>query len=404
MELSPLSYEGDQQQDDDQGKDKKRRFNPINPVTKKAVSGWLNPSETFSKSPPPEHRMPAGNVVAPENSNEQPRTVSREDAFHSDAWFGGEVRPPEYQSIAALATRETPVTQPMPPAVEAPAPSQPVEDDAFQRLLERAGLDDLANSLEHPQEAETPEPHNEAELSTKPKIEGSDNAPASPVEQQDTNRSEYILRSQARTRALISYAAGLIIGNRSNKDKVRHELTRALEQIPDEATKQNVEDPFNLQPEEHVERDAWHSIVVDKYGREDVNARLQYGKAFRQEQREVQQSALSDDTPTTSNDGTQPVSAAPSSAQDAAGTQATPGPMLAGPVSQPRLSLPTNIMPSISDGLTEPQLPTGPLVTKDPQHLLPAHSKAGVFVLLNPWVWLVAGLLILVFFAASLIG
>jgi len=157
------------------------------------------------------------------------------------------------------------------------------------------------------------------------------------------------------------------------------------------------EDPFHLQPEEHVERDAWHSIVVDKYGREDVSARQQYGKAFEQEQREVRKSALSDDTPT-SKDGRDTVNT-PSA------NSPTPTLLPTTPLSQQPMQSRSNpadqMLPA---GLTQPQLPIGPPVRGDSQHLLPAHVKTGVSVLLNPWVWLFVGLLILVFFGASLFG
>jgi hypothetical protein len=266
-------------------------------------------------------------------------------------------------------------------------------------------------------------------------------------QQRDVDQSEYILRSQARTRALVAFAAGLIIGNHFGKKRVRRELTKTLEEVEEKMAENEAqhhytqvqaerrtyndtywqrrvsrpnqppapervsvptaasgeqepvaaEDPFNLQPEEHVERDAWHSIVVDKYGHEDVAARQQYGKAFEQEQREVQKSALSDDTPTSHN------------ANDASGVSATSAPMPTSSHQAPRQAQPpapfsVPSVPSLPDGLTEPQLPSGVPTRKDPQHLLPAHAKVGASLLLNPWVWLFIGLLFLVFFGASLFG
>jgi hypothetical protein len=374
MEVSHLSYEGDQQ-DDNQDKDIKRRFSPINPVTKKVINGWRSPAEAFSKPvPAPERRMPVS-IVAPEGGNEHSRTISHEAAFHSDAWLGGEVKPPEYQSVITPTTHE---------AAETPAPA--TEDDAFQQLLRQAGYDDLDRGDR--------QSHADA------RIEGGTTAPAQ-VEQQDKRQTEYVPHSVAKKRALIAYAAGVLTGSRvgDDKNKVRGIVTKTLEQIPEQP-----EDPFNREPETHIERDAWHSIVVDKYGREDVNARVQYGKAFQQERREVLPSALSDDTPTTSNDDVQAPPTVFHNAQDV--TQAVPvlTSMLSAPAPQPQLPAPYNTTQSLPAGLTQPQLSTGPLTQGNPQHLLPAHAKAGISLLLSPWVWLVAGLLLLVFFAASLIG
>src|SRR5581483_11375249 len=134
MELSHPSYEGDRQQDDE----KRRRFNSISPVTKKAVSGWFGstPVESSSKaSTDPEYRMPVS-IVAPEVSDQQSRTISHEAALHSNVWLGAQVRLPE---STGPISQESAMNQ-----NEAAKP----ERGQFQRLLERAGLDELARPLE----------------------------------------------------------------------------------------------------------------------------------------------------------------------------------------------------------------------------------------------------------------
>jgi hypothetical protein len=78
--------------------------------------------------------------------------------------------------------------------------------------------------------------------------------------------------------------------------------------------------------------------------------------------------------------------------------------MLSGPMPEPQLPMPaTTNTPFLPTGSTEQQLPAGTPIREDPQHLLPAHVKAGASLLVNPWVWLIVGLLILVFFFASLV-
>jgi hypothetical protein len=427
MELSHPLYEGDRRQDD-QDKDKRRRFNPINPVTKKAVSGWLNPTETFSRTPPdPEHRMPVS-VVAPENDNGQERTIPQE-ALRSDVWLGGEVRAPEYQGPAIQETvgdvdgenndmevrtgRDAAYqTQQVIPSDPQPVDT-PTEEDAFQQLLQQAGLDDLSRSLNQ-QKMEPPAPvtqsQPQANLSEGQASPGYITSPAlSPSEvvrprQTTVSRFERVVRSQARTRALIAFAAGLLIGSHYGRQKVRPELMKTLEEVrelmaaapPPEQSRAAPNDLLNVAPEEHIEQDAWHNIVVDEHGHEDIAARQQYGKEFTQEQQEVRQSSASDVVSTSTN-------AATTSAQLTALSYPT-GPLLNGLPQEPQLPSPGANMPTLPSGLTRPQLPTGTPVREDPQHLLAAHTKANLSFIVNPWVWLVAGLLLLVFFAASLIG
>jgi hypothetical protein len=393
---------------------------------------------------------------------------------------------------------------PQAPEIIQPVPAVHHESDAapppseFDELLQRAGLDELAWALEEaPQQSESgtviqPETreYSPAEANTGSdtieSYDASDSPPPGdsegmgsrlggggddggreipfgkailPPHEHDTSvdLGEYIPRAVARKRALVAFAAGLMIGHHFGKRRLRREVAKTLqeaertadavaaehaataqqaerkaynettwkhrlgqertadgairptEQVPfpvvgqertptpvsveTDAKAGEVEpDPFNVQPEEHIERDAWHSIVVDKYGREDITAREQYGKAFRQEQREVQQSALSDD---------QPVDAG------VVGTAVghIPGPTAADVhTPYPVAPMPANAYPSLPAGLTSPQLPSGEPTREDSQHLLPAHAKSGTSFLLNPWVWLFAGLLILVFFGASLFG
>lgn len=414
MELSHLSsHEGD-----DQDKEKRRRFNPINPVTKKAVGSWFSPASVESSPKPsatdPEDRMPVS-IVTPEGSEQQSRTISHESAMHSGVWLGGQVRPPET------------VTVPL-PRESAENTSKETERDEFHRLVERAGLDDLARPLEAEKKT----------LNSQEPI-----AHAGAKEMNNENRTD----RSPRTRALIARAAGMMTAMHLGQEKARPELMKTLHKIdeqmdvdaahtgsglfqspferrpvavsaerlhtPDQGEEDEV-DPFNLTPEEHVEHDAWHSIVVDKYGREDVSARLQYGHAFQQEQREVRQSALSDTTPVAqSSDNTQPVTPTPQASiptyphpQYPTGlSQPTSGvPAISGPMPEPRLPMPAPQEPALPSGISQPQLTAGTPVREDPQHLLPARAKAGASLLVNPWVWLAAGLLILVFFAASLIG
>ncbi|HEV2402988.1 MAG TPA: hypothetical protein VGS08_02185 [Candidatus Saccharimonadales bacterium] len=128
----------------------------------------------------------------------------------------------------------------------------------------------------------------------------------------------------------------------------------------------------------HIERDAWHSIVVDQHSHEDMTARARYGKEFQQEQREIHHPAAS----SPASGGGSVIPTAP--------TQ-TPQPPMQIPVDLP-------------DGITQPELMSGPPTRRDPQHLLKATTKHTTLLLMNPWLWLIIGILLLVFFGASLIG
>jgi len=284
-EFFPLIVDGDQEHEKKE-KDKKQRFSSINIATKKAVSSWLSPSEALSKSSL-EHRMPVS-VVAPELSKEQPYTPAA-PTHYSEAWLGSAVRPPEYQVAAPALSHEAAkddeedddnkeegeeqstgdLRQPQSEVhdrQESPAPvyaaeaiepaknpaevQGPAEDDAFQRLLKRAGLDELSRSLEVAPEPsvssgeevssnipempaasnvgtggnggeEQPPSHDSAAEAGDPAEGRPTGAPVaagavrmpSAEQPRDVDHSEYILRTQARTRALVAFAAGLIIGN-----------------------------------------------------------------------------------------------------------------------------------------------------------------------------------------------
>lgn len=249
---------------------------------------------------------------------------------------------------------------------------------------------------------------------------------AQSADQGEEGSREFMNRNKARRSSLIAFAAGLLIGNHFGKDRVRRELEetnaklekletsdrqlsqadqqRAREEYnrqywrlsnanrqpkPGEITdeEQDTEgNPFEHKPETHVERDAWHSIVVDKYNREDIGARQMYGKEFLREQREVMQQQPSDQQYVGSSIGVN---------GSAADDTQQPQSMLQSQIRQDGFSLP--------DGITEPELPSGQPARVDPQHLLKTASKQSVSLAINPWVWLILGLLILVFFVASLL-
>ena len=309
------------------------------------------------------------------------------------------------------------------------------EEAAFQQLLKRAGFDELYNSLDQqsavtgdpnadsrqePPAPAVPQPVVEVPLLT-PQTEtpyvplrhveelpstGGGNGyaiPPKPAQGQGltAEQNEYALRTQARTRALIAFAAGLIIGNHFGKKKVRHELTKTLQEIEEETQVKNTQYLYaqQMRSESQLQQRAQEQVVATQPQGTAVpfpvqassasSGEVPVGQAFRQEQREVQQSALSDTTLGIQ----QPIE--PSSGSTS--------PTLSGPVPPPRMSIPASHEALLPAGLSQPQLPPGVSVRKDSQHLLPAHVKAGASLVLNPWVWLVIGLLILLFFAASFV-
>ncbi len=281
--------------------------------------------------------------------------VPHEAAMRLGAWLGEEVRPPEQQS-------------------------KEQGDAAFQQLIKEAGIEEFTDSLKDQDETES--------------------------------------RNQARARRLVSYMAGLVIGSNLGLEKVRPEIARVVREIKE---RQAAENPFELKSGSHEVQDAWHKVVVDQYGREDLSAREQYGAAFQQEQKEIQQSALSDDTPRSrpiADDNAQPqpqqptpsfpvppqVPAIPEPYQVPAIGPTPPIQQIAAPIPRPPLPVPYPSEPTLPAGLTQPMLQPGQPLREDPQRLLPAHFKSGVDLILNPWVWFVIGLLILVFFAVSVFG
>lgn len=329
--------------DSRQDDNRRRLFGRINPVTKEALSGLFGSSETPSKAPTERPESMPVSVIVPEGEK---------DTSPAGASLGGEARPPE----------------------ESTKTSEESKNAAFRQLLEEAGLEELSDSFKQKGETES--------------------------------------RNQARARRLISYGAGLLVGSHLGVERVKPESARVVREIKE---REAIENPFEAKDEEHVVQDAWKRIVVDKYGREVIDARQQYGKAFQQEQKEIIQSALSDDTPKDSGqdqmtvDDVQaqprPEPTAPTTVVHVRSTPIVPlAPMLSGPV--PTLTLPTATPqePALPAGITQPMLQTGKPTREDPQHLLPAHFKTGLSLALNPWVWFVVGLLLLVFFAVSLFG
>jgi hypothetical protein len=142
-------------------------------------------------------------------------------------------------------------------------------------------------------------------------------------------------------------------------------------------------DPFHPKTEQHIEQDAWHSIVVDKHNHEDLSARSLYGKEFLQEQREVHRQ--------------QPA------AQPYVGASLTNA---GAPAHPQQAAVPNGVVSytGLPDGVTNPELPSGTPTHADPQHLLAAAGKHSTAVLFSPWAWLLIGLLLLIFFGASFIG
>ncbi len=107
------------------------------------------------------------------------------------------------------------------------------------------------------------------------------------------------------------------------------------------------QDGLHLEQGQHVEHSAWHNVVVDKHGREVVDA-IEYGEGFRQEQREVRQDNWQDPRLQTQSSYAQP------------------------PVVQQVIG-PSHELPS---GMVINELPSGTVPTiNDPQHQLPAHTK-----------------------------
>jgi hypothetical protein len=143
-----------------------------------------------------------------------------------------------------------------------------------------------------------------------------------------------------------------------------------------------------IKPQQHVERSAWHNIVVDKHGHEVTNA-IQYGQEFhRQREHEMLQDRVSGN-PTGGGGGG-------AAAGGGIAGQQQDQPVLPSPFQYPQSTLPS--------GMTSPALPPGHPSHIDPQHQLPAASKKEVTSnIANPWFWLMLALVIAAFFTAALI-
>jgi hypothetical protein len=157
------------------------------------------------------------------------------------------------------------------------------------------------------------------------------------------------------------------------------------EQQPDQMM---VESATAFPPDQHVERSAWHNIVVDKHGHE-VSGAMHYGQEFyRQREHEMLQDR------TTANPGTPGVSTG--------GSGIAPAGQPAGyPTYQPSYHQDQGTLPS---GMTSPALPPGQPTHADPQHQLPEETRKQVTSNMgNPWFWLMLGLVVAAFFTAALI-
>lgn len=141
-------------------------------------------------------------------------------------------------------------------------------------------------------------------------------------------------------------AAGTTAERRTPVSVERNTATNAAE-AADEAAQTK---PFELQPDQHIARSAWHNIVVDSHGREVVDA-MQYGQGFQQErQRET-------------------APAAPRDTQVAGGTSVYSSASM-DPIGVP---LPGAFNPSLPAGMTNPALPADERsIYSDSQYLLPA--------------------------------
>lgn len=453
------------------------------PTAEGQSSTWQNADAEKGQTPYPEteFRIPHMSFDMPETV--YPDSYTAAEADHSDAGNtseqAGRVDDTEYAESSW-----TPGPMPESASSEAMHSSMPgresndsptsARDDPFLNMIRRAGFDEaFVRDIETPTAEEqtaggsvAPEeglPAAAHDISGPPPEApgggpgaGTSEAgpvpmyahglPPAPFERPAVASPEYVNRNIARRNALLAFAAGLLIGSRVGRRRIKQELKETstklqkLEHNQHEQMQQNeqqakeaynrrywerrlayerpavppvAETPFSSpdafrqrqpgaeqsppaqqpeeaarqgenseqpQPERHVERDAWHSIVVDKHNHEDVSARARYGKEFTREQREVQDQQAP----------AQPfVGASVGPSNDD-----TPQPAAAAAPRQAELG----------DGLTRPELASGTPNRMDPQHLLTAVGKHGPSLLLNPWVWLVVGVLLLIFFGASLIG
>lgn len=144
-------------------------------------------------------------------------------------------------------------------------------------------------------------------------------------------------------------------------------------------------EPIPLQPHQRVEHSAWHSIVVNEKGQEVAGA-VQYGEGFK---RERQQEVIRDRT------GDSAVAGVAGAASVAGATGGLGGSSPYGAGSSYPHTLPS--------GMTTPGLPQGTPTHANPQHQLPPHAKKSGVGLPGPLFWLMVGLIIAAFFAASLI-
>lgn len=134
-----------------------------------------------------------------------------------------------------------------------------------------------------------------------------------------------------------------------------------------------------LQPTQHVEQSAWHNIVVDEHGRE-VQGAITYGEAFIRERQKEQA----------------PVQFGQGGDQGgASGGGADQGlPIVTsnlGPLNAPRT------------GDDSTGLPLGHPSRPDSQLRLSKPVSPWQATLANPWVWLMAGILVVVFFIVAFI-
>ena len=223
------------------------------------------------------------------------------------------------------------------------------------------------------------------------------------------------------------------------KSQVEHPFSRPAAEVEPE---EEEDDPINPKQKRHIEQSAWHTIVEDENNREDISARSRYGKEFEHEQREVRTQLSSSQQYVSRNKARKNALLAFAAGlligrgadeqrikrelQDTYAKLEKIGDKdktLDGLANNPQVitpDVPTSLPPlnvsahsapiahdnqmTLPDGITMPELPSGISSDDGSQHLLISAGKRSTSVLLNPWVWTLVGLLILIFFGASFIG
>lgn len=177
------------------------------------------------------------------------------------------------------------------------------------------------------------------------------------------------------------------------------------------------EAPVELQPDQHVEQDAWRRYVVDKHGHEVQDA-MAYGHEYEQERAAERLSGPMADTVAT------PATQATQQPADQSTPKLPPrdyGTSGAGafhyppsgastpttPTSQPLSAQQPAYDDLLDNGQIPPShsLPTGLPTHQSPQHLLPPdhHENPFIAIITSPWTLLIVSLMLLAYFVASFI-